>query len=103
MKEVVGLKEAEGVFDSNQCVRKSTGGRSSMRVMTNSKCMADELRLRYNDQQAEQKVSKSGIDGKHGHCGGIDGVHGPSWKTENRLRSLDRFAMIMGILKSGKF
>jgi len=61
MKEVVGLKEVEGVFDSNQCVRKSTGGRSSMRVMTNSKCMADELHLRYDDQQAKQKPRDGNI------------------------------------------
>ena len=103
MKAVVGLKEVEGVCDSNQCVRKSTSGRISTRILTTSKCMADELHLRYNDQQAEQKLSKSGIDGKHGHCGGIDGVHAPSWKTESRLKSLDRFAMVMGIFKSGMF
>ena len=59
MKEVVGLKEMEGVLDSNQRVRKSTGGRSSMSVMTNSKCMADELQLKYNDRQTEQKAPKT--------------------------------------------
>ena len=74
-----------------------------MRFMTKSECMADGLHLRYNDQQAEQKLSNSGIDGKHGHCGGIDGVHGPSWEMENRLKSLDRLVTIMGILKSGEF
>ena len=103
MKEVVGLKEVEGVFDTNQCVRKSTVGGSSMKVMTNSICMINELHLRYNEQQAGQKLSKSGIDGIHGHCGGIDGVHGPSWKAEKLLKSLDRFAMIMGISKGGTF
>ena len=73
LEEVVGLKEVEGVFDTNQRVRKPTVGGSSVRVMTNSKCMADELQLRYNDRQAEQKLSKRGIDG----------IHAPSWETEN--------------------
>ena len=93
MKEAVGLKDAERVFDSNQCVRKSTGGRSSMRVMTNSKCMADELHLRYNDRQAEQKLSKRGY--RWCTC--------PQLETENRVKGLDRFAMVMGIFKSGNF
>ena len=55
LKEVLGIKKVEGAFDSNQCARKSTGGRSSMRVITNPKCMADELHLRYDDQQAKQQ------------------------------------------------
>ena len=65
MKEVLCLKEAEGVFDSdlgpgnpslnvnverasdiraemNKCLRTSKSG-NSMRVITNSKCLADEL------------------------------------------------------------
>ena len=77
MKEVVGLKEAEGVFDSefgpgnpslnviverasdtrakmNKCVQKS------VRIMTNSKCLADELNLKYIDQQAQKtEVTKT--------------------------------------------
>ena len=37
--------------------------------------MADELHLKNNDQQAT--CQKRVIDGTHGHCGGIDGVHAP--------------------------
>ena len=58
MKEVVGLKEVEGVFDTNQCVRKSTIGGNSARFLINSKCMADELHGRYNDQQANQNCRR---------------------------------------------
>jgi len=64
--------------------------------------MADKLHLRYNDQQAEQKLSKRSIDGIHGHCGGIDGVHGLQLENGKSVKKLASFAMIMGIIKSGK-
>ena len=51
MKEDLGFKKVEGVFDSNPRVRKSTVGRSSMRVMANSKCLADEMQLRFEGQK----------------------------------------------------
>ena len=54
MKDVVGLKEAEGVFDSNQCVLRLRSGGNSMRVITNSKYLADELNLKYSDQRAQK-------------------------------------------------
>ena len=75
MKEVVCLKEAEVVFDSdfgfgnpslnvsveraslgakmNKRVRKSTSGNNT-RVITNSRCLADELHLKYSDQQVQK-------------------------------------------------
>ena len=85
MKEVLGLKRVDGVFDSNQCARKSTSGRISTGVLTNSKCMADELRLRW--KCFIFKVTR--------------------WKcfisTPWGATSLDRFAMGIGIFKSGSF
>ena len=56
MKEASGLKKVEGVFDSNQRVRKSTVGRSKLRVMTNSKCLADEMQLRIDDPKTKSKL-----------------------------------------------
>ena len=74
LKEVRSLKRVEGVFDSNlvpeypsleeraflgvemiKRVRKSTHGKVSTRILTNSKCIADELHLRYDDQKTKQQ------------------------------------------------
>ena len=53
--------------------------------------MADELHLRYNDQQAKQKLSKRGIDGIHGHRGGINGVHGLQFENGKSVKKLGSF------------
>ena len=49
----------EGVFDPNQCLRKSTSGEISMRILTNSKCMADELHLKFECQKT-RRTSRDG-------------------------------------------
>ena len=84
MKEVVGLKEAEGVFDSNQCVRKLRSGGNSMRVITNLKAMADELHLKYNDQQAKQKLQNVVLMVYMATVWVSMVYMAPSWKTEIR-------------------
>ena len=57
MKEVLGLKKVEGVFDSNQCLR---SGKSSTGILINPKCVADELRLKFE----VQKTRRTSRDGK---------------------------------------
>ena len=85
MKEVLGLKKVEGVFDSNQCVR---SGKSSARILTTPKSLADELRLKFEDQKT-RRTSRDGnvsvLAGRKSRDGNVSSPrHGASgdWYTQ---------------------
>ena len=54
----------------NKSVRKSTSG-SSMRVVTNSKGFADELHLKYSDQQAQKAEGEKSVQKLGSFCRSI--------------------------------
>ena len=101
LKEVAGLKKVEGMFDSdfgpgihalnfgfecasdglenrrtnmNKCVQKP------VRIMTNSKCLADELNLKYIDRQAQRTEGTKAVK-KLGSISGSIGYDCYSFKS----------------------
>ena len=87
MKEVVCLKEAGGVFGSdigdgnpslNVIVERASDTRAKMnkrvqksvRIMTKSKCLTDELNLKYIDQQLQRTAVTRAVK----KLGSISGV-----------------------------
>ena len=66
LKEVSSLRKVEGVFDveTDQCVYGLAARRKSARFLTNSKCMADELQWKYNEEHARQRVLNAKRDNR---------------------------------------
>ena len=99
----VNVERASSGIKMNKRVRTSTSG-NSMRVITNSRCLADELHLKYSDQQVQKtevarSVKKLGSIGRSigysQECFSLEGSMYKSVAKELKMRHRNAVPILM--------